>query len=83
MFSYAPSSHFPSITNVRSYSVQVNLDELTVDYEYVKQATVNSSTLIIDVREPHEILEHGKIPNSVNIPCKLLFYFITILHFFR
>ncbi|KAJ8733477.1 hypothetical protein PYW08_001775 [Mythimna loreyi] len=68
IFRYAPSSHLPSINIVRSYSAQVNVDELTVDYEYVKQATAKSSTLIIDVREPHEIVEHGKIPNSVNIP---------------
>lgn len=73
IFRYTPSSHLPSINIVRSYSAQINLEELTVDYDYVKQATANNSTLIIDVREPREIVEHGKIPNSVNIPCKLLF----------
>nr|QGA73365.1 heat shock protein 67B2-like [Spodoptera frugiperda] len=64
-----PVTHIPIIDNsVRSYSVQVNLDELTADYDYVKKATKNTGILIVDVREPDEVKEHGKIPNSVNIP---------------
>lgn len=43
-------------------------DNLTVDYDYVKKATSNHGTLIIDVREPEEVKENGKIPNSINIP---------------
>lgn len=54
----------------RFYSAQVNPEELTVDYDYVKIATSNNNVLIVDVREPDEIKEHGKIPNSINIPCK-------------
>lgn len=63
-----PSSHLTITNTVRSYSTPVNVEELTVDYNYVKKATTKDSTLIIDVREPDEIKEHGKIPNSVNIP---------------
>ncbi|KOB66126.1 Uncharacterized protein OBRU01_21836 [Operophtera brumata] len=59
-------------TNVyipRCYSQQANTEKLpTVDYEYVNKVTTNKHVLIIDVREPDEIKEHGKIPNSLNIP---------------
>ncbi|KPJ08854.1 Uncharacterized protein C4H3.07c [Papilio machaon] len=41
---------------------------MIVDYDYVKNATSNKNILIVDVREPDEIKEHGKIPNSINIP---------------
>lgn len=65
-------------TNVftpRSYSQQPNTEEMqVVDYEYVKKVTKSKDTLIIDVREPDEIKEHGKIPNSVNIPCECLVF---------
>lgn len=75
-----PVTHIPIIDNsVRSYSVQVNLDELTADYDYVKKATKNTGILIVDVREPDEVKEHGKIPNSVNIPCKYLLLFPCVL----
>lgn len=54
----------------RLYSVQTNPENLTVNYDYVKKATSDSNILIVDVREPDEIKEHGKIPNSINIPCR-------------
>lgn len=43
---------------------------MIVDYDFVKNATTNKNILIVDVREPEEVKEHGKIPNSINIPCK-------------
>ncbi|CAH0729233.1 unnamed protein product, partial [Brenthis ino] len=52
----------------RFYSKQPSVEELTVDYEYVNKAANNKKTIIVDVREPEEIKEHGKIPNSINIP---------------
>lgn len=55
---------------LRFYSEKSLVEELIVDYEHVKNATSDGQTLIIDVREPEEIKEHGKIPNSVNITCK-------------
>ncbi|CAH0605573.1 unnamed protein product [Chrysodeixis includens] len=67
---YGPPFRFANIEIRRLYSVQTEKENerQTVDFEYVKRATSNASTLIIDVREPDEVKEHGKIPNSVNIP---------------
>ncbi|CAH0763945.1 unnamed protein product [Diatraea saccharalis] len=45
-----------------------NPEEMIVSFEEVKNATSNNNVLIVDVREPDEIKEHGKIPNSINIP---------------
>lgn len=53
----------------RFYSEQARNEDVIVDYDYVKNATKNKNILVIDVREPNEVKEHGKIPNSVNIPC--------------
>ncbi|XP_075156424.1 rhodanese domain-containing protein CG4456-like [Haematobia irritans] len=39
-----------------------------VDYEYVKSLSEHPEILLIDVREPHEIEQTGKIPTSINIP---------------
>lgn len=48
----------------------MKVEEITVDFDYVKKATNDENIIIIDVREPNEIKEYGKIPNSINIPCK-------------
>lgn len=66
--------NYPSyISPVRSYSKNVKVEDVAVDFDYVKKAISNHNILIIDVREPDEIKEHGKIPNSINIPCKFLY----------
>lgn len=44
--------------------------EKIVNFEDVKHAENDSNTLIIDVREPHELRETGVIPGSINIPRK-------------
>ncbi|XP_045535005.1 rhodanese domain-containing protein CG4456, partial [Papilio machaon] len=64
------SINLPINTNQsrRLYSEDAKLQEIIVDYDYVKNATSNKNILIVDVREPDEIKEHGKIPNSINIP---------------
>lgn len=62
-----------AIALCRFYSEQARNEDVIVDYDYVKNATKNKNILVIDVREPNEVKEHGKIPNSVNIPCM---YFI-------
>ncbi|XP_050343958.1 uncharacterized protein LOC126769309 [Nymphalis io] len=49
-------------------SKQPRIEEVVVDYDYVKKAISNEKILLIDVREPDEVKEFGKIPNSVNIP---------------
>lgn len=45
-------------------------DGKTVAYEEVKSATQNNTIYIIDVREPSELQNTGKIPNGINIPCR-------------
>lgn len=40
-------------------------------YEEVKKLPNHPEKLLIDVREPSELVETGKIPTSINIPCKL------------
>lgn len=39
-------------------------------YEEVIDALRNPDKLIIDVREPEDVQTSGKIPKSINIPCK-------------
>ncbi|XP_030030605.1 rhodanese domain-containing protein CG4456-like [Manduca sexta] len=58
----------PNVLVPRFYSQEATSEVMTADYDYVKKATTNNDVLIIDVREPDEIKEHGKIPNSINIP---------------
>ncbi|KAJ0178959.1 hypothetical protein K1T71_005734 [Dendrolimus kikuchii] len=55
-------------TTKRMYTQETAQPVMNVDYDYVQQATGNNNVLIVDVREPDEVKEHGKIPNSVNIP---------------
>lgn len=49
-----------------------------VSYEEVKDLPNHPEKVLIDVREKQEIIDSGKIPTSVNIPCKLWFKFIII-----
>lgn len=39
-------------------------------YEEVKDLPNHPEKLLIDVREPQELIDTGIIPTSVNIPCK-------------
>ncbi|CAF4814069.1 unnamed protein product [Pieris macdunnoughi] len=63
------SFNYPSLKNslVRTYSEQVKVEDVAVDFDYVKKAINNRNILIIDVREPNEVTEHGKIPNMGNV----------------
>jgi rhodanese-related sulfurtransferase len=46
-------------------------DQFTIaTYEEVKDLPNHPEKLLIDVREPAELIECGKIPTSINIPCK-------------
>lgn len=40
-------------------------------YEEIKDLENHPEKLLIDVREPHEIENTGRIPTSINIPRKL------------
>ena len=41
-----------------------------MEYEDVKSGLADKSLALIDVRNPDELVKHGKIPGSINIPCK-------------
>uniref|UniRef100_A0A8C4QLB4 Rhodanese domain-containing protein n=1 Tax=Eptatretus burgeri TaxID=7764 RepID=A0A8C4QLB4_EPTBU len=43
-----------------------------ITYEQLKELLTSRAICLVDVREPSEIAEHGKIPNSVNIPLSQL-----------
>ncbi|XP_072939661.1 rhodanese domain-containing protein CG4456-like [Epargyreus clarus] len=60
----------PNVSHVpcRFYSKEATLEDMVVDFQEVKKATSDGKVLIVDVREPEEVKEHGKIPNSINIP---------------
>ena len=54
--------------------VDVGTDEL-------KNMLSNQNIQLIDVREPYELIEDGRIPNSINIPCKYLYWLQYYLYF--
>lgn len=39
-----------------------------INFESLKERVMNKDVTVIDVREPNEIKDEGKIPHSVNIP---------------
>lgn len=45
-----------------------NID--VVDYNYVKAMVDQPEKCLVDVRNPDELQEAGKIPHSINIPCE-------------
>ena len=49
-----------------------NVDEL-------KQKFDSRNLYMIDVRNPHELEETGKIPGALNIPCKSIFFLQLIM----
>lgn len=51
-------------------------EEYTVlDYDQVKLLKDDPNYILIDVRQPNELIEQGSIMGAINIPCKLLVYF--------
>lgn len=48
-----------------------NVDELKKKFDGRK-------VYVIDVRNPHELEETGKIPGALNVPCKLILKFIGV-----
>lgn len=52
---------------VQQYCTVVNNIPI-VSYEEIKQLNKYPEKLLIDVREPNELLETGQIPTSINIP---------------
>lgn len=54
--------------------------ERIATYEEVVALTKKPSVLLIDVREPSELQQLGKIPTSINIPCKFKFRLFSTSH---
>ena len=55
----------------------------TMDFEGVKATVESKNALIVDVRNPNELQEHGIIPTSKNIPCKEQnSYYFNVTNFF-
>lgn len=54
---------------VQQYCTAVGENGIPIyTYEQIKKLNANSPQLLIDVREPKELQETGKIPTSINIP---------------
>ena len=51
-----------------------------VDTEELLVMLEANDVQLIDVREPWELIERGRIPSSVNIPCKILTIGIQFVH---
>lgn len=49
----------------------IEMSEIEIaTYEEIKDLPNHPEKLLIDVREPHELENTGKIPSSINIPRK-------------
>ena len=61
------------IENHRFSTTESGINCIRVEFEDVKEGLASKSLILIDVRNPDELVEHGKIPGSINIPCKHCF----------
>lgn len=65
----ATTKSLNSVNFVQQYSSAVGENNIPIyTYEEIKKLNNNSPQLLIDVREPKELQETGKIPTSINIP---------------
>jgi len=53
------------ISSSKEYSTE-NLKK--IGFDEMKRLTNDKNVLIIDVREPQELIDHGVLPGSINIP---------------
>ncbi|XP_037268209.2 rhodanese domain-containing protein CG4456 isoform X1 [Rhipicephalus microplus] len=51
-----------------NYEDAASLDKLSCDYEEVKDLLEKGKAFFVDVREPKELVNDGRIPGCVNIP---------------
>ena len=56
----------------RIWSCSKEADQSKVGLECLKDMVIDGDVQLFDVREPHELASLGKIPKSVNIPCKFI-----------
>lgn len=54
----------------RIWSCSKESDQSQIGLECLKDMVIDGDIQLFDVREPHELAALGKIPKSVNIPCK-------------
>lgn len=63
---------FLAILGRRAYCSEVPPPAIipVVLYDEIKDLPNHPEKLLVDVREPNEVAETGRIPTSINIPCK-------------
>jgi len=54
----------------RIWSCSKEAEQSQIGLECLKDMVIDGDIQLFDVREPHELASAGKIPKSVNIPCK-------------
>ena len=54
------------------------LQDPDCDVAELKQKFDANKLYMVDVRNPNELEETGKIPGALNIPCMLYVYFLNI-----
>lgn len=54
-----PTNHYSGLTKMS-----------VVTFEEVEDLPNRPESVLVDVRDPPEIKDTGKIPSSINIPCK-------------
>ena len=64
LLSKSATNYFCDSSNVE----KVIIGKETIDYTEFEKLREDKSALIIDVRNPDELLKNGKIPNAINIP---------------
>ncbi|XP_028028960.1 thiosulfate sulfurtransferase/rhodanese-like domain-containing protein 3 [Bombyx mandarina] len=66
------SNEYKAIPQLNALSLRLysesKVETKVADYDEVVKAISNNNILLIDVREPDEVKDHGHIPNSINIP---------------
>lgn len=60
----------------RIWSCSKEPDKSQIGLECLKDMVVDGDIQLFDVREPHELASGGKIPKSVNIPCKFVYFLL-------
>ena len=70
------------IRQYSSNSKQADDQKKIASYEEVKDLPNHKEKLLIDVREPNELIETGIIPTSINIPRKFFLPHLTN-HYYR
>ena len=62
----------PSVTSQRwCLFSSVNSDVVCVSHEQLLQQLADPATVVVDVRNPHELTDTGMIPGTINIPRRI------------